>query len=169
MYCSVSSVRVACDGTDPAVWTRGRQHYLERDTLRAVRSSAQQALTVNSMIADALAQGGRLIDLGYQAPEVLQYTMRSLCWGLIRTTPVAAAAAAMNTSQWIVRIEQSRKYENPERNKSQQKQGFSRVAKTLAPWQSLSRFDRGQGPRRLPLTEAPHAGHTRTTKLATLV
>lgn len=150
----MSSVRVACGDAHPAEWTRGWGICLERGALCAARSSSQRASALNWVIANALAQRGRLIDLRHQGPEALPNIVRSLCWGPIRATPIAAAAAAaMNTSYRIVWTEAGKtptlkKIKPPTHD-------FSLIAETPAPWQPLSRFDREQATRRLSLTEAP--------------
>ena len=86
---AVASLRVACDDPHPYLCTRGWGKCLERHVFRAVRSSAPQASTLKSMIADAFAQGGRLQDEGRHGPNVLQHVIRSLCRGLGRATPAA--------------------------------------------------------------------------------
>lgn len=48
------------------------------------------------MVADAFAQGGRLLDAGQRRSEVLQHIIRALCQEPSKATPAAVMQALQN-------------------------------------------------------------------------
>ena len=95
---AVESVRVACDDTHSIAWTRGWEKVLERHILRSVRTASPQAPQMKTLVVNAFAQGGKLLDDGAGGPDAFDLILRILCRGLSRASP----AAVMQTLQFSV-------------------------------------------------------------------
>ena len=56
-------------------WTRGWEKVLERHVLRSVRASPAQAPALKTLVTDALALGGKLMDAGQSGQEAFDHIL----------------------------------------------------------------------------------------------
>lgn len=78
---------MVCDDTHTADWTRGWEKLLKRHALRSVRASSPQAAAVKTMVVDAFAQEGKLLDAKQSGQAAFGHIMRALGRGLSKALP----------------------------------------------------------------------------------
>lgn len=95
---AVEIVRLTCDDTHTVGWTRGWKKVLGHQVLRSVRSSFPHAPAMKTLVADAFAQGGNLLDAGQSGKGAFNHTLCALRRGFVRVS----SAAVMQTPQNLV-------------------------------------------------------------------